>query len=338
MIKIFAGISLVLSVFVISLPAFSQPIRAGNVGLTSDAGLFIGVEKGYFKEEGIDLKLERFRTAGDMMAPLATGELPVATGGIGAGMFNGIARGMPIIIVADKGSTPPGRGFLSLMVRKDLWDKGEVRSAKDLKGRPVASNAPAITTGYQIAKALEKEGLKISDVDLKFIAFPLMVTALETGAIDAALIGEPFATLAEEKKAAVRMLTADKIVPNTQIAVIFYNKEWGAKNPEPARRFMNGYIKSLRYYNDALREKGGKLEELISILIKHTPVKERPIYDKMVWPGLNPDGYVDKETMADQQRFFAEQGQVPKVVDMKNVVDDSFVDAALRTLGRYGAR
>ncbi len=335
---IIAGSFLFSLVITISSPAFSQPIKAGNVSLTSDAGLFIGVEKGYFKEEGIDLKLERFRTAGDMMAPLSTGELPVATGGIGAAVFNAIGRGMPVIVVADKGSTPSGRGFMRLMVRKDLWDKGEVRLVKDLKGRAVGTTGAAMVSTYLWGKALEKESLRLSEVEIKNLAFPMMITALQNKAIDAAIIGEPFASHADEKEVAVSLFTVDKIVPDTQVAAIFYNKEFAGKEQEVARKFMVAYIKSLRYYNDALREKGPKLDELISILIKHTGVKERLIYDKMVWPGLNPDGYVDKETIADQQRFFAEQGQVTKVVDIKGVVYDSFVEDALRTLGRYGAR
>ena len=318
--------------------ALSAKVTVGTVRLISDAGIFIALEKGYFKEEGIEVELPKFRTAGDMMAPLGTGELNIATGGISAGLFNAIARGIPIVVVADKGSTPPGRGFLSLMVRKDLVDTGQVKSVKDLKGRVVATNAPANVTVYMWAKALEKEGLKLADVDMKAIPFPLMVKALEGKSIDAAIAGEPHATLAEETGVAVRLMTIDKATPNAQIAVIFYSKDFVAKNPELANRWMIAYIKGLRFYNDALRERGSKLEELIDILTKYTGVKERKVYYKMIWTGLNPDGHVNKANLAEQQELYAAIGVVPKTVPIDQVVDTSFAENALKVLGRYEAK
>lgn len=310
-------------------------VKVGTVRLISDAGIFIAEEKGYLKEQGIEVELPRFRTAGDMMAPLGTGELHVATGGISAALFNAIARGIRIVVVADKGSTPPGRGFLSVVVRKDLWEAGQVRSMKDLKGRPVATNAPANVTVYMWARALEKEGLKLADVDMRPLEFSLMVKALEGKSIAAGIVGEPHATLAVETDAGVRMMTIDKATPNAQIAVIFYSRDFVAKNPEIANRWMAAYVKGLRFYNDALKEGGDKLEELIQILIRNTGVKERRVYDKMVWTGLHPNGKVNSANIAEQQEFYAGAGQVPKKVPIEQVVDDTFANRAVQVLGPY---
>src|SRR3990172_19940 len=117
-------------------PLLSETVKVGTVLHVSDAGIFIALEKGYFKEQGIETEMPRFRSAGDMMAPLGTGELHVVGGGINPGLYNAIARGIQIIAVADKGSLSPGRGYLSIVVRKDLLDNKKVTSIKDLKGRP----------------------------------------------------------------------------------------------------------------------------------------------------------------------------------------------------------
>ena len=55
----------------------------------------------------------------------------------------------------------------------------------------------------------------------------------------------------------------------------------------------------------------------------------------MVWPGLNPNGFVNKESISDQQKFFHEAGLVKEIVPVEKVVNDTFVTHALQVLGRY---
>lgn len=317
---------------------FAETVKVGIVHHVSDAGIFIALEKGYFKEQAIEIDLPRFRSAGDMMAPLGTGELHVVGGGINPGLYNAIARGIQMIAVADKGSLPPGRGYLAIVVRKDLWDDKKVTSVKDLKGRPVATNAANSPTIFQWAKALGAVGLTLADVDLKTIDWPLMIPALQNKAIDAAIISEPLSSMAEDRNVGLKMLTTDKVTPNMGIAVIIYSKDFSAKKPELAKRWMTAYLKAVRFYNDALREGGSKREEVVETLIKNTTVKERKMYDRMIWAGLNPNGFLNKESIMDYQRFLQERGEIPKPVPISQVVDDSFVEAALRVLGKYDAK
>lgn len=324
------------SLFQSALPA--EKVKGGGIFALSDAGIFIGLEKGHFKEQGLEFDYARFRSASDLMAPLAAGELNLVAGGINAAMFNAIARGMAIVVVADKGSFLPGLGYTSLIVRKDLWDTGQVKSVRDLKGKVVAYLGPGAPGAYQWAKALEKEGLGLADVQQKFLPTPAMITALESKAIDAASITEPTATYAVERGLGVRVASFDKIIPNSQNAVIYYSKDFAAKKPELARRWMLAYFKGVRAYNDALHEGGGKREDAVQILIKYTGIRDLKVYDKMVWAGLNPNGSVNKESILDQQKFYHEIGQVPKTVVIPEIVDDSFVNHALQVLGRYEAR
>lgn len=319
-------------------PGLAETVKVGVVHHVSDAGIFIALEKGYFKEQAIEIDMPRFRSAGDMMAPLGTGELHVAGGGINPGLYNGIARGIQMIVVADKGSLPPGRGYLIIVVRKDLWDEKKVTSVKDLKGRPVATNAANSPTIYQWAKALGPAGLTLADVDLKTIDWPLMIPALQNKAIDAAIISEPLASMAEERNVGLKMLTTDKVTPHMGIAAIIYSKDFAGKKPDLAKRWMTAYLKAVRFYNDALREGGSKREEVVETLIKNTTVKERRMYDRMVWAGLDPNGYVNKESLMDYQRFLQERGEIPKPVPVSQIVDDSYVEAALRVLGKYEAK
>lgn len=334
----FIGFAFTLSLLWSASLTFGATVNVGKVGLVSDAGVYVAFEKGYFKEQDLDVKLVEFPSAAQMMAPLSTGDLDVATGGIAASTFNGVARGLPIVIVADKGAYLPGRGIGAIVVRKDLWDRGEVRALKDLKGKTIASNATGSINLPQWAKALEMGGLTFKDVDLKFISFPLMVKALETKAIDAANEVEPFVSQAVEKGVAVSLINMDKVVPYMQYAAIFYSKDFVSKKKEAANKFMVAYVKGLREYNDALRQGGERLNAIIDVMVKHTGLKDRKAYRDTIWAGLNPDGYVNKESIVDIQAYFSKTGDVPKTVPIEQMVDNSFVDYAISVLGKYQPR
>ncbi|TMG99217.1 MAG: ABC transporter substrate-binding protein, partial [Betaproteobacteria bacterium] len=99
-------------------------VRVGIVNASSDVGFFVADKKGYFRQEGISVSFTEFDSGARMVAPLGTGQLDVGAGSVSAGLYNAVARGIDIKIVADKGSTPPGYGFQPLLVRKDLVDSG----------------------------------------------------------------------------------------------------------------------------------------------------------------------------------------------------------------------
>ncbi len=180
-------------------------LKVGTVNSTSDAGIFVAIEKGYFRDEGIQLELENFQTAAAMIAPLGTGQLDIATGAIAAGIFNAAARDVPLRIVADKGSTPgPDWDFVNLMVRRDLIEFGQVRDYSDLKGLNISTTAPGNSTEIELAKALEKGGLKFEDITYMPLAFPDMITAFANRAIDAGMVAEPFVARIESLGTAVR--------------------------------------------------------------------------------------------------------------------------------------
>src|SRR5262249_4866641 len=89
----------------------AEPVAAGIVNTLSDVGFFVADAKGYFTEEGLDVKLTTFRAAGAMISPLGSGELDVGAGSVTAGIFNANERDIPIRIVADKGRNAPEQSY-----------------------------------------------------------------------------------------------------------------------------------------------------------------------------------------------------------------------------------
>ncbi|HZT05713.1 MAG TPA: ABC transporter substrate-binding protein [Chloroflexota bacterium] len=319
-------------------PVAAEPgpskVGVGVVGSASDAGLFIAEEKGYFAQQKIEVETTRFSTAADMVAPLGRGQLDVGAGAPSAGLLNAIARDIPLKIVADKGNVNPGFGFQAIMIRKDLWDAG-VRGPADLRGRTVAINARDITPEVLLDHYLRSGGLTINDVNVVTLGFADMFSGFANGSVDAAFPIEPFVTQIVESGTAVIAVRADAVLPGQQVAVILYGPNF-AQNTDLARRFMVAYIQGVRDYNDAFAKNDpAKKADVSDILARNTPVKDLSLYDKMVMPGLNPNGRVNLDSLNDSQNWWIEKGSQGARADLSKVVDDQYVDYAVKLLGAY---
>lgn len=316
-------------------------VRVGIANASSDVAFFIADKKGYFRQEGIDAKFIPFDSGAKMVAPLGAGQLDVAGGSPSAGLYNAVSRGIGIKIVADKGSTPPGYGYQPLLVRKDLVASGRYKGLADLKGMKIAGSAPGSASTSTMNEALKKAGLKPSDVERLYLGFPQHVMALQNKAVDAALTTEPSATEAVRSGAAVRVMGDDQIYPNHQLAVVLYASTFAHAHPRAAKAFMRAYIRAVRDYNDALsggRLAGPNADEVIAILTEYTPIKDPAIYRAIVPQGTNPDGKLNVASLENDLAFFKSEGVVKGNVTVAQVVDTSFVDAALRALGPYKPR
>ncbi len=317
-------------------PMNQTTVNLGEVGSASDAGLYIAIEKGYFKEQGIEIERTRFNTAAEMVAPLGTGQLDVGAGAPSAGLMNAIARDIPLRIVADKGNVKPGWGFQGIMVRKDLWDSGSVKGPADLKGRTVALNARDITPEVLFDAYMRTAGLTIADTDVVTLSFPDMAAGFANRAVDAAFPIEPFVTQIAEAGTAVVAARADEVLPGQQVAVILYGPKFVEEKPDVGRRFMVAYLKGLRDYNDAFaKQDAAKKAEVVQILIKNTPVKDAALYDRMVMPGLDPNGRVNVDSLEASQSWWLAKGSQTVRADLSRVVDNQYVDWAIQQLGPY---
>lgn len=316
------------------LPPLSPPVklRIAEDGAPSGAGFYIADARGYFKALGLEVEWVPFASSADMLPALATGKVDVAGGVTTASLFNAIARGLDIRIVADKGTNIPGRAYFQLVLRADLADK--VRDFADLKGLRIGVTTPGSLDELTLDKALRAGGLTLADVKEVFInSFPDMLTALGNGSIDAAMEIEPLITKGVEQGIITRWRDAQEYAAGAQIALVLASPTF-TRNTEAARRFMVAYLQGVRDYNDAFL-KGRDTDAVIAIMTRYTVLKDAGLWRKVNPTGLNPNGYVNKDGVADDLRWYRNRGLVKSDVDLDRVVDHSLVDYALTVLGRY---
>lgn len=320
-----------------TVPALAaDKVTIAVVNASSDAGLFVADAKGYFKQEGIEAEFVSFDTGAKMVAPLGAGQLDAGGGAASAGLYNAVGRGIRIKIVADKAHNVKGAGFQAFMVRKDLVDSGKVKTLADLKGKKIAITGAGGSDASVLNEAMKSVGLKYDDVEKVYLGFPQHVVALQNGAIDGSISTEPTVSKIVVLGAAVRFKGNDEFYPNAQTATILFSGDFAEKRPDVAKRFMKAYIRAVRDFNGAVvdgRLTGPGADEMVAILAKYSVIKDEKTLRTMIVHGTDPDGKLNVDSLKKDLAFFKETGDVTGPVTVDQVVDSSFVDAALKELG-----
>jgi NitT/TauT family transport system substrate-binding protein len=314
----------------------AQELAVGVIGASSDSPFFVADKRGYFKDEGLTVKFIRFDSAAKAMAPLGTGELAVASGATSAALYNAVKRGVPLKIVADKAKNPPGFGFESLMVRKDLV--GTIKTLADFRGRKIAISAAGNSEDFLVDYALRKAGMTIHDVEPVYLGFPQHIAAFTNGGIDVSLTVEPSISSILKADKAVRFLGVDEFYPQFETAVIFYSEKFIKERPDDARKFMRAYLRGARDYNDALdgdRLTAPAAAEVIPILTEYSFIKNPDVYKAMRSHYVDPDGTNNVASLKEVWQFFKNEKMIDGSVTVDDVVDPSFAKWAAEQLGPY---
>jgi NitT/TauT family transport system substrate-binding protein len=279
-----------------------------------------------------------FRSGADVVAPLGSGQLDVGTGSPSAGLYNAVARGIKLKIVADKGSSQPGFPANQVLVRKDLVESGRYKTLADLKGMRIALSGPGVSNQVTLNDTLKSVGLTLADVTTIDMPFSSHIPALQNKAVDAAVPTEPTISLAIRRGLAVSVMGDDKILPGHQTSTLLYSENFATKRTDEARKFMRAYLRGVRFYIGALRNghlEGPHADEIIDILTKVTPVKDPAVFRAVSSSGCSPDGRVNIDSLKHDLAFYREHGYIKGNVSVDQVVDYSFVDWAVKELGPY---
>ena len=311
-------------------------VKVGVLKLTSSAPIFMGVEKGFFREFGITPELVYFQAAAPIATALAAGQLDVGATGLTAALFNIVLGGQQLWIVADKGREWPGYPLVAIVVQRDLWEVG-LRSVKDLKGRRIGVTQLGSTFHYHIGNILEKDGLTLADVKIVPLqAMPATMEALKGKQVDAILVPQPFPGAAEAQGFGKILAWAGDLYP-WQIATVFYSKAFAADRAS-AVAFMKGYVKASRYYYDAaLVQKDGRLapgpnyDEVVAVTAKYTGASPEII--KLGFPFQDRNGRLLVTDIERQMKWWQANGFIKRALPLKAIVDTSFVEEAVKSLG-----
>lgn len=305
-------------------------VKVGYLAAISFAPIFIAMDLKYYAEEGLETELLRFASGTKMMAPIAAGEIDAAAGGSSAGLFNSIAQGMDVYIVADKGQVRPGYGWANfLLVRKDLVPLVKEKGIKALEGMNDCLWGKGGISDYSVYYHLKHLGSSLEKFQSVFMAPPKQFQAWQSKACAIGNAAEPWGIRAEDAGLAVRYQFQDEVpeMATTQVAVIMYSGKFVRERRDTAQKWMNAYIKAMRHFND----KGMNDTKILEILQKYTEVpadlirKSKPLY-------LPADGSIYLPSLEHQLAWYKLMGFTKADASLARALDDSFRKAAVAKL------
>lgn len=310
--------------------AEKEVVKIAYVPVMHFAPVYVAAGRGYFDEAGIDAKFTRVKSGTACMAFLAEGKVSVGAIAVVASAWNAFAKGMDIRIVASAGLKQEKNDPSMLVVRKDLWDSGKVRSAKDLAGMRVAmAGGPGGGGEYLVSKALEGGGLAVKDVKMSKIGNPDMKAALQSKAIDAALTGAPYAYDIIKQQFGVPLVK--DMTPGAMTVVFVYSGKFMKERPEVAKKFMVALLKGSRAMQ------GDKFldPENIAAYMKYQKSSEESIRKS---PSMlyDPNLEIKMDSLADIERTHMKNGRLAysTPVELSNVVNPAFQEYAVSVLGK----
>ncbi|WP_315927342.1 ABC transporter substrate-binding protein [Mesorhizobium sp. SP-1A] len=191
----FRIISFAIATMVLALsPAAAKDLTHLKVGMlpsVNSAAIILGIEKGFFKEEGLDIEPIFMGGGSELTVALMSGATQISH----IGSVNSViarSRGLPIKVLTAylKEHSNPDEAYMQIVVRPDSG----IKTIHDLEGKTIAVNEVRAYGETVVKAAFELAGMDPNSVKLVEVPFPDMANALESKQVDAIWTLEPFLT------------------------------------------------------------------------------------------------------------------------------------------------
>jgi NitT/TauT family transport system substrate-binding protein len=212
-------------------------VRVSDTAGMPAAFLNYGVRRGYFRAQGLDVRMQTSAGGAAVIPALVNGGLDVA-GSNAVSAITAMNRGLPIAMVGSgtSTSTDPGQDFSGMMVPAG----SPIRTARDLAGKRIAVNTLRNINEIVIDASTRRAGGSTAGTKLVEMGFPDMAPAVERGDVDAAMMIEPF--LSAAKAAGMREVARpySDTRPGLQIGTYLMAAEKAREDRELVTAFQAG--------------------------------------------------------------------------------------------------
>src|SRR5437764_5339867 len=217
----------------------SNRIRVGYIGLTCEAPIFSAVEKGFFKEEGLEVEMVKCEWA-NYKDVLALGGFDV-THHLVMYFLKPIEQGLDVKFTA---------GIHKGCLRVQASTKGNIRTVQDLRGKRIGVPGMGTPPFIFANRVLGANGMDASK-DVSWRVFPAgeLGLALDKGEVDAVADSEPIGSLliADGKVRNIADQAADAPYRDEYCCAVLANGRFLARNPKACAAATRALLKAAKW-------------------------------------------------------------------------------------------
>lgn len=289
--------------------AESTKVKVASLPITNFAPLWIGIEQGYFEEQGLDVEPVVI-PAGPALPPLLLNG-SVQFGAMDAVSFlTGSSKGLPMRFAAPAtiGPEDDSKPNAAVVVAKN----SPIRDIGDLAGKSIAVNSLKALGEVTIRASLDNNGVDSSTVKFVEIPFPDMPAALQAKRVDAIWPTEPFLTAVQQGGNRIVFESFVETRPSLPTGQWVTTAEVQEKQPEVVEKFVAAIVQAQKFASenpDAVRKVVPEFAEIPPELL-----------EAMTLPSWSTTSEADRDGL----RTFAELARKYGVI-----TDDVDVDALI---------
>lgn len=279
---------------------------AGNLPIA------FGIKKGYFAEQGIEVKIVTITGGVEAVTAAAAGEADM--GGMGSPILVGAVAGVPITIVG----APPAAGQHFILVSKPQY-----KSFAELKGKPVSPGAPGQGTIQAFNVIAKAKGFKPSDFQYVNAGTSAnALAALQAGKVEAVITSELVGVKAELEGFGKVLERAADYFGHYQHSFIFATNTFIKEKPDAVRKFLAAYRKTVEYLK-------AHPDEAIAFAVKDLQQDEvtyKKVYAKEI-PNWDTSGRIDFAGTEHAINILKDLGDISpnSRVTAQQIVDEQFL-------------
>jgi NitT/TauT family transport system substrate-binding protein len=319
-----AAAAIALATALSGAPAYAESIKVGLSKLLSYPAVPIAIDRGYFKEQGIDAEMVFFDSAQPVAVAVASGGVDFGVSGLSAAFYTLAGQGQ-LRMIAASGYEQPGFYNIVLLGSLKAFDAG-LKSPKDLPGHAVAVTQLGTSLQLNLGRIAEKFGVDLKTIEIKALqSNSNVVSSLTGGTIDAGIIpATPALPLIAKNEVKVLSWVGDDVPGNTGSAA-FTGTKTANDRGELVKRFLVAYRKGMKDFHDAFTDANGKRKDgpnapaMLEFLAKFTGMTPETI-DKAT-PYVDPQGRIDMTDIRSQVAWYTAQGQIRGEVKADVLVD-----------------
>ncbi|WP_406854917.1 ABC transporter substrate-binding protein [Alsobacter sp. KACC 23698] len=325
--------------------AFAAPSRAqekasvGVLRFVSSGGLFLAVEKGYFKAEGLDVELKFFEAAQPIALAVVSGDVDFGVTAFTGGFFNLAGKGALKIIAAQAKEAKGYEGNL-VLASKGAAEKGFTDIAQ-FAGKTLGISQVGSSFHYQIGQLARLKGFDLAKVDMKPLqSLPNMMAALKSSQVDGIIIA-PHLAKALIASGDAKLLGRYSDFDEYQFGGLFAGSKTVANKRALVEKFVRAYQKGAADYYAAFLQKDASG----AVVAGPGADEAAALIAKSVYPGepaetavpkvrasafyVDPQARLDVADLLRQVEWYKQQGLVDQAVDAKSMLDLSFIKGHL---------